>query len=223
MKSLGRNLKYWVWNMEKQGLYMLLWIFIMVGLMTFIEGEYTTGVFVKTLPQYIFMIMFIFNFTNSFSGVITYLPLTVSLGSDRKSSYIAMQIALHLVMLEFMLIGLIPAMQIWFKESSGEKTLLLIAVLALSFLLMGIGSVISAVSLRFGKGVGVALYLVSIFAVIAAIAVVVILIGNGIISRDLSWIRSVIKPWLIVVCVVFDVCMMLLLYRCVSKRDLQFA
>lgn len=225
MKNLKRNLRYWMRNMWIQALTMIIVLLVMVVLMSYLEGENILEVFWSRFATYMVLIMFIFTFANSFSSVSIYFPLTISFGSDRKTSFAAMQISQHLMTLVLLGIGIFSMSYAWF---AGEKEVMAVVVtiaLAVMFFLQGLGAGISTITLKFGRNAGMAVYIIGVVVTMLTIGIAT---GYAVVRGDtvefqpediLQWI----KIWLPIVAVLFDAGMVTVLYRYMRKCDLQFA
>lgn len=224
MRGLGRNMKFWIRTLEGSTLGALLG---MAVASVFVAASSEGDLWLETLtalPAYIVMATPIICFSNAYSSLNTYFPLTVSLGSDRKSSFIAMQIVQHFIVLELLIIGILLALPAWFE---GDEWFWLIkAALAASFLLMGLGMLSSTIFLKCGPGVGVVVYLISVVIIaLAFVWVVLSLIEDSItITASFSWAAALLnKPWMLPAAIGFDAAMIGVLYRNICKTDLQFA
>lgn len=224
MRGLGRNMKFWIRTLEGFTLGALLGMAVAsVFVAASSEGDLWLEI-LTTLPAYLVMATPLLCFTNAYSSLNTYFPLTVSLGSDRKSSFVAMQIAQHFIVLQLLIIGLLLALPAWFE---GDEWFWLIkAALTASFLLMGSGMLSCTIFLKFGRSVGVVVYLISlVIIVLAFVWVVLSLIDDSItITVSFSGAAALLnKPWMLLVAIGFDAAMIGVLYRNVCKTDLQFA
>lgn len=226
MKRLGRNFKYWIYVLEKPVLEMLVGIIVTALLMGILDGR-TPGEFIsKGMPGYVMAMTFISIFTNMYSCVETYFPLSVSMGSDRKNSFIAMQMAQHLVWLESFLIGVLPTFPLWFEgELEMWITIMVCPMLMLSFLLMGLGMIGSVIVLKFGKNIGTAVYVGMV--VLLAIAGIIIVVGASEGMLEVTSLTPASDLRLFIglaplLGAIFDALMVAVLYRCIRKRDLQF-
>lgn len=225
MKGLKRNLRYWIGSMEVQVLIMVAVMLVMVVLMAGMNGENVLEVFWSRFSTYMILLIFIFTFSNSFSSVITYFPLTISLGSDRKSSFVAMQLSQHLIMAELLVISLLSMGYAWFDGMKKAAVMVAAIAVAVLFFLQGLGAIISMVTLKFGRNVGTAVYICVIVVTMLAIGIVAGFMAAGVGAQDFSWqdILQKIKVWLPIAAVLFDVAMVTMMYRCIAKCDLQFA
>lgn len=225
MKDLNRNLRYWLRNMGIQVLTMIMVLLVMVVLMSYMEGENIFEVFWSRFATYMVLIMFIFTFSNSFSSVSIYFPLTVSFGSDRKSSFVAMQIAQHLMTLVLLVIGIFSMSYAWFEGIKEIMVAVVTIALAVMFFLQGLGAGISTITLKFGRNVGMAVYIIGVVVTMLTIGIVA---GFAVVRAD-TWsvtpedILQLIKIWLPIAAILFDAIMVAVLYKYMRKCDLQFA
>ena len=225
MKGLKRNLRYWLGNMELQVLAMVAVLSVVTVLMAFMEGANILEIFGERFAAYMIMIMFIFTFSNSFSCVTIYFPLTISFGSDRKSSFVAMQLSQLLVMLELLVISLFLMCCTWFDGMRDVMGIVITVAVAALFFLQAFGAIISMVTLKFGRNVGTAVYIGVVVITTLAIGIVAGVSAAGVGAQDFSWqdLLPMIRLWLPIGAILFDAVMMTLLYRCMRKCDLQFA
>lgn len=225
MKGLKRNLRYWLGNLEVQALTMTAVMLVMVVVMAFLEGENVIEIFWSRLSAYLILVMFIFTFSHAFSCMTNYFPLTISLGSDRKSSFIAMQLSQHLVMLELLTICLLSMNYAWDGVIRESIALVITVGVAVLFFLQGFGTIISMVTLKFGRNVGTAVYISVLVITMLAIGITAGFLAAGVEAQDFSWqdILENVKLWLPVAAILFDAAMVVMQYRCMRKCDLQFA
>lgn len=229
MKLLGRNMKFWLTQTGKLTLSMLIgFLFTIFVLMMGIERKSFMEIVTQSLPSYMIVMLMVENLTIVFGGVENHFPLCVSMGSDRKSGFVAMIFSQHLFMLIMFIIAVLPAFFSWFE---GEWRLWFILMfcplLAISLLIMGVSMLSSAAMLKFGKGVGMALYGVILALLVVLGILLVISTPDGVgIGADLR--NAVVKmfpfvAWTPLITGLFDALMTGFLYRYIRKSDLRFA
>lgn len=226
MKGLGRNLKFWIITLEKSTLGMLTgWV--IASAFVAMTGEYDIWQdILYAVPSYLMMAIPIICLTHTSTCTNTYFPLTISLGSDRKASFIGMQIAQHLIILELLLAGLLMTLPTWFEWDMATWSWFVEMALTMSCFLMGVGMLGSTISLSFGKTVGTVAYIiVLILVVVAVMSVTISMIDDGI-SFTVTFAETapiLTKPWFLLLGIGFDGVMIGVLYHCICKTDLQFA
>ncbi len=220
MRDLKKNLIYWGWNLEKITLFMFAWILFMWGLLTFMEG----GSFAESAAQelwiYLCMAVFISSVSNAFNSVTHSFPFTVSMGSTRKASFIAMQLIQHLILLEYaVLAGVICR---FIGENAFEIFMqYLFAIIGAVLLLQAFVNVTCAVCARFGNKVAVMVYI--LFAVLVFAGAMYVLLSGKVVTEDLGnrLITFVKKPYLPIAGAVLDVTAAEVYYNFLKKKDLR--
>lgn len=221
MKGIGRNLRFWNATLQKMMLTMVLTMFAILTVLTFMDGGDFKKEFGESLPPFLVMGAFLTVFMNALNGMNVFFPVTVSLGSTRRKSYIAMQIIEHMIMAE--LIILIYLCCYFFKEeiNRGFFTTYSMTFVGLFFLMVGAGDLISAVCFRFGRTIGMIVYTAVIVLVVAGgvgtgLANGFDFTGSGSLEQFLA------APWILLLGIAVDLFMMPVLYFQIRKNDLQF-
>lgn len=223
MKGIGRNLRFWGETMQKMMLYMVLTVIGMLAFMTVMDGGDFVEEFGKDLPTFLIMITFLTVFMNALNGMSTYFPVTVSLGSTRKQSYMAMQITQHGIMAELVILIYLCYNFITPEMYRGFLAPYPVTFVGLILLVLGLGDLISASCLRFGRTIGVIVYMVTIIIVVGGV------VGIGMSGvLDLMVVGSSLQailasPWIFLLGLLVDLIMMSVLYLQVRKSNLQFA
>lgn len=220
-KGLGRSLKYWGWILEKTMLQMISMMLLIGTLMTLMdEGNFIEG-FLKMMCAYLVMLAIMTIFMNSMNTVTTYFPMTVSMGSTRKQSYIAMQVMQHLQLVQY---GLLIYLAFYFadKEALTIVSPYMLSAVGMAFLLMGVGNLIATIFMRFGRAIAVVIYIL-IFVLLISLFVGGALAGNaGWINAGGAFVQFLGGPWLLFIGIVADAAMIAVFYNAVGKKDLQF-
>ena len=224
MKGIGRNLRFWGVALHKVMLSMVATIAVMLVFFTLMEGGNFMEEYGKQVPFYLIMLAFISSFMNALNGMNTQFPLTLSFGSTRKDSFIAMQVMQHLIMAEYLI-----AFYAWVyfvilerKAAFGEPYFM--SAMGIVLLVLGLCHLTSAVSLRFGRTIGVIVYIVSIIAVISVTAGIIIHCSNAESFVGIESLGTVLNnPWIFLAGALFDGVMIAVLYAQVRKSNLQFA
>lgn len=224
MKGLGRNLKFWIITLEKYALGMLITGIVVASV--FVASSSDENIWrgiMRSTSAYLIMAVPIINCTIAFSCINTYFPLTVSLGSDRKSSFVAMLIAQHLIMLELFVIGILPTLFTWF-DGDVEPWLRLVEIaLVVSLFLMGIGMLTSIISLRFGRNVGIAAYIGFLLLTMLAGCMAIGWAVGGTVTLEFPWGDLLTKCCFLALGIGFEAVMIGALYHNIRKKDLLFA
>lgn len=222
MKGIGRNLRFWGVHLHKMLLTMVATIAVMLAFFTIMEGGNFMESYGEQVPFYLIILTFMSAFMNALNGMTNQFPMTVSFGSTRKDSFIAMQLVQHVIMIEFLL-----AFYAWFyfvvfeRENPFDSFFVMTAV-GIVLLVLGLCNVTSAANLRFGRAIGVIVYLLCIIVIVATVVGLALGGALDLLLNDSSWMDFLAKPWILLAGVLFDGAMILILYAQVRKRDLQF-
>ena len=223
MKGIGRNLLYWGAILEKTALMMGVWVIGIVAFITFMSGENFMEEMGKQLPSYLIMVSIILAFVNAFNNQQIYFPLTVSLGSGRKMSFIAMQVMQHLVIAEY-----VAAFYIFFYFFDARiwnlLTGYLMGVAGLYFIWLAMANLIAAATMRFGKSIGMIVYIAVLIAIIGSVIIGMVSVGGSMDLIDLSGadLKILKAPWILLVGAVLDLSIITVFYAIVRKKNLQF-
>lgn len=224
MKGIGRNLLFWGKTLEKMVLMMVLWIIGIVSFMTLAEGGDFWTELGNQLPSYLIMLTFLTVFMTSMNGIQIYFPLTVSFGSGRKQSFVAMQVIQHVIAAELVAAVSVCSYffnpQFWWLISS-----YFMSVLGVLLVFMGMGNLISITYMRFGRTMGVLLY-IAILILIIAIGVFGFSMTGKSIGIDFltqGGINSFLQgPFILLFGILFDAVLIAIFYLGVRKQNLKF-
>ena len=161
MQGIKRNLRYWGYTMESM-LLVVLGTFLLISVMTGFNnpGNIYTSV-LELISDAGLVYMFLMMCMMAFSGATGNLPFTLAMGSTRKDSFIGMQIMMHLLEIQLVVIVLLANVALGRGNQFGDSIYdTLIVYGTMSFFSVAIGNLIAAVILRFGRGAGFAVYIV---------------------------------------------------------------
>ncbi len=223
MKGLGRNIKYWFMYSVKSFLLVSVMMVAIVTVTSFMDADKLdlSGTLVRT-AGYIAFSTFILVMVNAFNNISVCYPMTVSLGSTRMPSLLGMTIAQHLVTL----IGFVIAGTLIVAAAPGTVKDFLSCwpiLLALILIIHALGGLISALSAKFGKLIGMILYLA---ALIAVIVTGVYFLTEFILTKSSSItvlfdINSGFYALIILASLVLDALFFLLLYATVRNKNIE--
>lgn len=221
MKGLKRNLIFWATTYEKVAGAMFLGIAVYIFMMTFVGGGLSIEELKKSFLGYIWLFIAISAFINGFSGSLNYFPQTISMGSTRRSSFIAMQVMQHVIMLQYILIGVV-AYYFLDREMLVKLAKLGCSVIGGVLVLIALANLVCICSVKFGRGVGMVVYIGGILLGVLLVFVAILFAdGDGEAVLDaLSGFLS--KPYLLLIGVLADVVTTGVYYRLSLKQDLQF-
>lgn len=185
MKGMGRSLCYWGYTIEKSFLTMTVSLLAILLLLSLMEGKPAY----ELMPSYIVMMGLVFVLIQFMNNANYHVPLTLSYGSTRMESVTGMELAVHVMAAQCILLLVIV-------EQFIPDTFLLSMkgwywVYTAFFLVCCCGgNLICAASLRFGNKAGILVYVVLLLVGVAVITGIIITardsIGN-IFSALCSW------------------------------------
>lgn len=168
LKGIGRNLKYWVYTIEVTFLTLIASL-LFVGLAQCMNDNSLW----KVIAEYGAVFVFLAAIAVAFNGSSLTLPFTVSMGSTRKDSFTAMQTAEHFLELQLVLFVAAAYIISGNTETFDSMGKMFMTYGMIAFWGVAAGNMISVVLVRFGRGVGIAIYIIIMVAVVSAISVMI--------------------------------------------------
>lgn len=227
MTGLIKNLRFWMVNLHQQvGVFVFCWS-ICRFMIQFSEGGNWLEEMVMGIPVWLTVAVCIFFIIYATSSVKFFLPLTISFGSRRKDSILAMVSALHMLFAEYLLV---MAGWIYFV---GDLDLIkrvspfVLSALGMMLLLLGFGFFLTLVVICLGSK-GVIVYCIVCGLVGAGTGVLLSSVftrRTGTTNLFLGYhdpIEFVRQPWIFLLGIGIDVLAIVLLYSQIKKKDLQF-
>jgi len=220
MTSLERNLKYWFYYVGKSMGLIYLMIFGIVLVTSLLDGDNFMDRFSSNIAMYLTMAsamtVIVFGFTN----ITVMFPVTVSMSSRRSSSLIAMSIAQQVICLLSFVISFLCALY-KFPFLKDYLVLVIPAGLGAVGVLFFLGNIVAFLSDRFGRTLGMILYIVFVMAITFGVVM-----GVGLISSEMFETAMVNPgPIAIIICAVgilLDVVGILLLSLGLNKKEIKF-
>ena len=219
MQGLKSNIRYWGYTLEYMLLVVLgtlLLICVMTGFdnlsnlhMLYLEMISDMGVL------YILLMMCML----AFSGAVSYLPFTLSMGSTRKNSFLGMQIVMHFMEVQLVAIVMIAKAILGKLDEFGKVSYMVILLVTVLFLAIAIGNFISVAVLRFSRTVGFVVY----FGILALVVIgLAFLVGYG---AGLESIRPFLSNFLrgpvVLIALALDALSIAVYYRVVRKLEVR--
>lgn len=218
MRGLKQNLIYWGRTLES-GLAIVLLGSAAYALLegTLGDGFTGDGFWLSVLAYSVCMVLFV----NTFNSVNLYFPLTISMGSTRKASYMAMQMIQHLIMLQYLILVII-VFALWERELFEGMLGMWQTVIGVVLLLLTVSNVTGICVVKFGKIIGTAVYIVGLFAVVLSVICLVACEGDvtGILGKGLA--EFIKGSGFLVTGILADGAAVGVYYRLLKKKDLQF-
>lgn len=222
MKSLKSGLIYWGWILERLMFSLVAGVMAYAIVMALMQGGVSDLDNVASmLPSYICMLICISAFMNALTAANLHIPLTISLGSTRRGSFIAMQVMQHLIMVEYVALGVVA---LYFLQRDILQVLsdYIFAIAGAVLLLLALANVACMVSVRFGKMAGTITYILLFVSILVCILVGVV---SGVLEDGgtLGFMAAFAgKPYLFILGLVLDGIVIGIFYKAFQKSDLQF-
>jgi len=220
MKGLGRNLKYWFTYLGKTFLIVYAMIAGIVAATTFFDGAPTIIDFFENMAAYSVMVSIILVMVYAFTNMAAIFPMTVSLGTRRKTSILAMTLVEHAVILISIVLALI-----FLTLASKDYIVLAIKywplVVGTFFFLMTMGNFVAVLSAKFGRVLGMILYIASVIA--CSIGATMLFLRTEEVLGFFGGFNMGLMLAFMALAFVLDVLMTVLLNASVRKIELKFA
>lgn len=222
MKGYKRSLTFWGYTMEQYFLIIMGTILII----SFVLGR--GGDFFEILPTYLPMMGVICIMAQAFNAPVLYIPQGLSLGATRKEILVGMEIMLHVVALQMVLVLTIVIRVMPDSADLGTLPELFrmepetgLAVLGGIYLfLCGIGNGICAATLRNGAKIGLVVYMVFTLVIVFGM---IFLMSFSIMSKFVNFkdILDFVKNFGLIVAAVIDVGMIALNFTAIKKYEVK--
>ena len=219
MQGLKSNIRYWGYTLE----YMLLVVLgtlLLICVMTGFDNLSNLHIMYLEMISdmgvlYILLMMCML----AFSGAVSYLPFTLSMGSTRKNSFLGMQIVMHFMEVQLAGIVIIAKAILGKLDEFGKVSYMVILLVTVMFLAIAIGNFISAAVLRFSRTVGFIVY----FGILALVAIgFAFFVGYG---AGLESIRPFLSNFLrgpvVLIALALDALSIAVYYRVVRKLEVR--
>lgn len=215
MKSMKKNLVFWAMTYEKMAMAMLMGMVVYVFMLGMMNGF--SNETVRNIMGFMSFFLCLMILSNGYSGVLSYFPQSVSMGTTRKDSFIAMQIMQHVIAIQFLVMGGIA----YYMVDRAEFAKLMemgISIVGGVFILIALSNLVCSTFGKFSRNVGTALY---VLAVVAGVAVTIVLMlsdrtAEGNVGEFFT------KPYLFFGGILADIIAIGIYYRVIKKQDLQF-
>lgn len=220
MKGIGRSILYWGYMLEKMFLYMAAVIGAVIVILSLAGGVTTFKEVISNAASYLVMIAVLMIFSGALNNGNIYLPLSVSLGSQRKKSFCGMQIIQHLIVVQVLAMLLL----IYYYAEAAVFDLLkefLPSAVGAFLLLLMIGNLVSAACIKFGRTWGTVLY-IGTFLIIWGLIVFALFISDGQMQNREQILALLKSPVLLIAGLLGDLASMLGAYAVIRKNEIEF-
>lgn len=217
---IKRNLLYWGRVFENLTGSMFLGILVYMLVMSVLDGGMDFENPGGKIIAFIVMFLCICAFVTAFQALNVNFPLTISMGSTRKASFIGMEIMLHGVMAQWCLLAAFACL---FLEKEVREILAHAAVGMIAFvvILMMLANLMCVFAACFGKTVGVIAYVICIcLAIGVIIGTMTVTAVYGVQENQadalLTWLQ---QPLLLLTGIVADAIVMFVYYKVILKYN----
>ena len=219
MKSMKKNLVFWTIIYEKLAMAMFLGVAVYLVMMS------SMAVFpMEELGDlWGFMVLFfsIMILTNGYSGMLSYFPLSISMGTTRKGSFVAMQIVQHVIVIQFLVLAGI-AYCVVEKAQFGSMMKEGISILGGGILLFALSNLVCGIAGKVSRSVGTAFYVITLLVGIGVSVLFVVLAlsdGGSSLNRYKEFLAS---PYFFLGGLLADSIAIGIYYQIIKKQDLLF-
>lgn len=221
MTGLERNIKYWFSYVGKSLGLIYLMIIGIVAVTSLLDGDNFMDRFSSNIAIYLTMAsamsVIVFGFTN----ITVMFPVTVSMSSRRSSSLIGMNVAQQVLCLLSFVVSFLCALYKW--PVLGEMLSLVIPVgIGVVGVLFFLGNIVAFLSERFGRTLGMILYIVFVMAITFTVVMCAGLIGSDTFMVAATNLNAIA----ILICaggILLDVVGIWILAAGVNKKEIQFS
>lgn len=220
MKSLKKDLMFWAIIYEKMMVAMSMGIMVYFAMMAMTNSDFTLGDW-SSMIGFLGVFLCVMVLSNGYTGVLSYFPQSISMGTTRKSSFVSMQIMQHVMAFQILVIG---AILYYLIDRAKFEVLMEVGVSVLGgiLLLIALSNFICSTFGKFSRTVGTTLYMI---AVLVAVVIMVLILFPTLTDREsiLGNFRDVLaKPYLFLGGILADAVAIGVYYRIIRKQDLQF-
>lgn len=215
MRSMKKNLVFWAMTYEKMAMAMLLGILVyyfMMSMMNSFSIEELRGIIG-------FMVVFlsIMILSNGYAGILSYFPQSISMGTTRKSSFIAMQVMQHVIAIQFLLLGGISYYMV--DRTEFDKLMEVgVSIGGGVLILIALSNLVCSTFGKFSRNVGTVLYVLGIVA--GVVVTIVLMLSDW--TEEGTVREFFMKPYLLIGGILADIIAIGIYYRVIKKQDLQF-
>jgi len=219
MKSMKRSLIFWTIIFEKLAMALFVGIAVYIVMMSMM-GSFSIEE-ARNLMGFMALLFSVMIITNGYSGMVNYFPMSISMGTTRKTSFIAMQIMQHFMVVQFLVLGGI-AYYVVDKAQFGRLMEVGISILGGTMILLALSNLVCSISSKFGIGVGTAWYVIALLVgIVVPILFVVLAQSDGEIIFE-RFRKFLTKPYLFIGGILADIIAIGSYYRIIKKQDLLF-
>lgn len=221
MKGIGKSLRFYCDSIFQGFIRTLVFVAVFSAVMISMEGGDYKEASSNIVPLYLIIMVVLMNFITAMNCVSVIMPMTVSFGSTRKSSFWGMVISEHLFNIAFLAVVYVCCYFIsgdWFNSFLMPFVLSVVGYLVI---MISLGNLVGVISLKYGKTKGAVIYVIFILAVVFG-AMIFGMSGVYGWFAEGGVLDSILKgPWILIVGIVTDVVISWFSYFAIRKSDLQ--
>ncbi len=220
MSDLGKNVRFYCETMLMNALKTVVMVAVMAVFLVMLEGGDKESVS-KIVPTYLLMFLVMTNFISAMNAIRAYLPMTISLGSTRRSSFWGLLISEHV--LNVLLAVFIYVCHYFISYEMFEKLWMpfVLSVIGFLFIMIGLGNLVGVITLKYGNTKGMIAYVILILLIIGAVAVFILAGAFDWITPG-STVESLLRgPLILILGLIVDAVIGWISYKVIRKSDLQ--
>ena len=219
MKSMKKNLIFWIITYEKMVGGILLGLAVYFGTLGIMGGGFTGGE--VPVVGMVGLLLTIGIFSGGYASMVSYFSQTVAMGTTRKASFIAMQIAQHIMVTELLLVG---AVAYYMQDREGLMGLLKIgtSIMGGILIIMALSNLVCCCFGKISKAVAMVLYIAGILLGVVILVMCILsdqINGVNVLERGREFLT---KPYLLIGGILADGITIGMYYLIIRKLDLQF-
>ena len=223
MKGMGKSLRFYCETLFISALKTIVLMAFLTVAMVLMEGGDYNETASKIVPMYLIIFVVIINFTSAMNSVLGLLPMTVSLGGTRKSSFWGLIVSEHLLNVGLLILVYICYYFLFNDSFNSFWMPFILSAIGLFIVMVSMGNLVGVISLKYGRTKGVILYVILMLVVMFTMI-------SFVMSGQFSWIMEdslVAKffrgPWILLLGIAIDVVIGWFSYNVIRKSDLQIS
>jgi len=220
MSIYTRALKFWLgFFLQCTGIIFGMIVLIVALTSLFDGGDFLT-VFLRDLPVYLLMACVMMIMVYGFTAISIYFPMSVTFGSRRSPSIIMMCISEHIISIVAMAVsfGALLYTKPELRDIAKACWPFVVAVLAA---IMVAGNLVSLLSNRFGRVVGIIIYIVMVFSISVCLGLVLSGTAVDLLEKVASFNVFGLGVLATVIVIILDILSVYGLLLSVRKKDLE--
>jgi len=162
MKSVRKNLVFWAITYEKMVMAMLMGMVVYVFMLGTMNGFSNESL--RNILGFASLFLSIMILSNGYAGILSYFPQSISMGTTRKTSFVAMQIMQHVIAIQFLIMGGVAYYMV--DRAEFDKLMEMgLSIVGGVLILIALSNLVCSTFGKFSRNVGTTLYVIALFVV----------------------------------------------------------